>query len=92
MTKKDYIIYNEQGQSVRMTDGQAHFGTVQPFEGFSKLSENTTVIEIDVVNDQGPWKLGRVVNVLHDGPAMVNTSKFKEGWDNIFGNKKVGTA
>jgi hypothetical protein len=82
--------------AVKSSDDGIQFGTLQKIEeGDSLLGkdlvrlspvENLPLYEMEHVYD------GRIPDQKSSGPSMVNSRAYRDGWDNIFGNKKSSTS
>lgn len=74
--------------AIRITEDTVSLGTVSSVEDYSGGAAE--LVEIEQI---GNSPIGLVVSSTRIGPARVNNSNYRRGWDNIFGVRpEVGRA
>ena len=92
------LVKNEDNSvtTVRINDdGKVYVGSVTPTKDGQPIPPGTQLLHTTPLEGSAPWVEGEVVynpenaSEGHSGPAMVNSSAYKAGWDTIFGKKDL---
>jgi hypothetical protein len=78
--------------AVKSSDDGIQFGTLHKInEGDSLLGKD--LVRLSPVDNLPLYEMehiydGSIPDQKNSGPSMVNSRAYRDGWDNIFGNKK----
>ena len=71
-------------------EGNVHAGVIDPIQDGKPITGD--LVEVSDEADDDGWRPMKVLYSASKGPPQVATKKYCEGYDRIFGKKKVGLA